>query len=1069
MLGDLAALEERLASEVRACKAGDPLAPVTILIGNTLLRPYLRRRLARGAGGHLNLHLLTPNDLARSLGEQALAGRGRVRLPYFGDRILARRVAESTPTSYFAPVSRSPGFAETLRTLFRELGQAAIDPGDWQVATDADPGPAGKHRDIGTLYEQHQARLGRFHTAEEWYRFADPARFDARCLLVYGVWRPTTNQRQLLERLGREARLVFFLPWTGTDADDAHQEMRQWLDGLGAVSEYLDARLDAGTSLGHLQRRLFHPPEPASRIDSTVGLLSAPDPPREVREAVRTCLRWAREDGIPFHEMAVAYRSAESYRALVDQVFQQVGIVTYLHEKRRLSEEPAGQRLIALLNLVGSALPRAGVMEFLTETVLPRATQDRFGDAERPIQPATWDHISREASIVEGKDQWRSRLRSLIESKGTLEEIEDEIRATQLKEEIDEIARFERFITAFAAALDEAPDLAAWNEHLDFVCRLARNYIDGIGPILERLEMLRPLQELDPDRGVPFEQVRETVRVWLDRQDSAAVNGWLNGSGQEIPSGQFGRRGVTVLDVNSLRHLRFKAVVILGVAERSFPSPPRQDPLLLDRERKTLNDRHGWALPLRAMGPDDEALQFALALQAAEERVQISFPRGEAGSSRSHLPSHFFRAAAAALTGTPVEASQVDRLPRNLYTRVAAGTFKLPDGATALDEHEYDRDRLERRPELGLLVCGDDRPTLRHARMADSARRDPELSCYDGLLDDASVREISWSAGVGQAVSPSRLETYATCPFKYFLQYVLRLKAVEEPELLERISPLERGSLVHKVLEDFLAECGSDDPPAEHRREAHLERLRRVARRHCERLESQGLVGYRVLWEYDRMAIFEDLEEWYEHEVEDQRRHGLQPLTFELRFGRAWSGEVSGTYSRDTPFMFQFRGGSLSFQGRADRVDVSTDRSRFRVIDYKSGRVGKWHQKETLSGGRALQLPIYLLAAADLLGIDWRESRAEYFYVSRKGEFKRVALDGSWLEENWEGFTTLLGGLAASMESGLFMPVPRIQKFNNCEFCDYEPLCPGKVAGIARRKRADDRAAAFLRLIEAEA
>jgi ATP-dependent helicase/nuclease subunit B len=353
--------------------------------------------------------------------------------------------------------------------------------------------------------------------------------------------------------------------------------------------------------------------------------------------------------------------------------------------------------------------------------------------------------------------------------------------------------------------------------------------------------------------------------------------------------------------------------------------------------------------------------------------------------------------------------------------------------------------------------------------MADSARRDPELSCYDGLLDDASVREISWSAGVGQAVSPSRLETYATCPFKYFLQYVLRLKAVEEPELLERISPLERGSLVHKVLEDFLAECGSDDPPAEHRREAHLERLRRVARRHCERLESQGLVGYRVLWEYDRMAIFEDLEEWYEHEVEDQRRHGLQPLTFELRFGRAWSGEVSGTYSRDTPFMFQFRCGSLSFQGRADRVDVSTDRSRFRVIDYKSGRVGKWHQKETLSGGRALQLPIYLLAAADLLGIDWRESRAEYFYVSRKGEFKRVALDGSWLEENWEGFTTLLGGLAASMESGLFMPVPRIQKFNNCEFCDYEPLCPGKVAGIARRKRADDRAAAFLRLIEAEA
>ena len=91
--------------------------------------------------------------------------------------------------------------------------------------------------------------------------------------------------------------------------------------------------------------------------------------------------------------------------------------------------------------------------------------------------------------------------------------------------------------------------------------------------------------------------------------------------------GAFGRRGVNVLDVNSLRHLRFRAVAVVGVAERSFPPPPRPDPLLLDDEREALNARHPQPLPLRVRRPDPEPLQFALATWAARERLLVSYPR----------------------------------------------------------------------------------------------------------------------------------------------------------------------------------------------------------------------------------------------------------------------------------------------------------------------------------------------------------------------------------------------------------------------------------------------------------
>ena len=67
-----------------------------------------------------------------------------------------------------------------------------------------------------------------------------------------------------------------------------------------------------------------------------------PDAPREVVEAARACMDWARE-GIPFHEMAVAYRNDEPYRALVESIFDGAEIPIYLHDGTPLAERPLGR------------------------------------------------------------------------------------------------------------------------------------------------------------------------------------------------------------------------------------------------------------------------------------------------------------------------------------------------------------------------------------------------------------------------------------------------------------------------------------------------------------------------------------------------------------------------------------------------------------------------------------------------------------------------------------------------------------------------------------------------------
>ena len=58
-------------------------------------------------------------------------------------------------------------------------------------------------------------------------------------------------------------------------------------------------------------------------------------------------------------------------------------------------------------------------------------------------------------------------------------------------------------------------------------------------------------------------------------------------------------------------------------------------------------------------------------------------------------------------------------------------------------------------------------------------------------------------------ISASGIESWATCPFQFFLGRVLRIDATDRPEDGWTVDPLERGSLVHRILERFFKDLRS--------------------------------------------------------------------------------------------------------------------------------------------------------------------------------------------------------------------------------------------------------------------
>ncbi len=1055
--GPLAALEARLADDVRAYRQSAPFAPLTILIGSTLLRPYLRRRLTELHGGLINVHFLTMRELASTLSYGTTRGNGTHPLPSQGDRIIAEEVATQAD-GYFERVAESPGFAEVLSRLFQELRQADLDAESFATAvsklTDTNPPNAGKLSSLASLFTAAQEKRARFHGADDKLRLADPTRFRGSHLFVYGLWSLTTLQQKLLDGLVDVANVSVYLPKGNGNSDEAHQALRDWLSSKDAEEIDLSDPEGSGTALARLRCGLFGPHGGSNAIyDGSVRLLSAPDPPREVREAARTCLKWA-EDGIAFHEMAVVYRRPDPYRALIDEVFSLAGIPIYLHDGRPLVERPAGRSLAALLALIDSRLTRASVMEFLTETRLPWATRERYGGFE----PSAWDQISRKAAIIEGRDRWLEQLDHHRQRLTTVDVREGEP-SEHIANQIEEVDRFRRFVSDFFPRLEAWPHQARWETYLERLDELTGDYIEDVEPIITHLRGLDDLTRVAEE--VPFGRFMRTVGGVLQRSDSGNVfDEW---------SGAFGREGVSVLDVNSLRHIRFRAVAVLGLTERAFPPPPRQDALLLDAERLALSRVIAGEIPPREKGPDPEPLQFTLAIAAARERLQLSYARGEAGGTRAHLPSYFFRAAAETLTGHSVPIADIDSLPPELFERVPANRFGAATPDEALFDGEFDRTLIGTQPELGQACLIRRSPSFDRARRAWEARwRSNALTVWDGVLESSEQVAITRDE---MSISPTRLESYAACPYRYFLQSVLRLEEVEEPETIERLSALNRGSLIHDILDRFLTHF-SDQLNGE-AESAHLRReLRAIAEECCKAAEQRGEGGYPLVWEFDKAAIFEDLDQWLELELAEQAGTELQPHAFEVRFGRSWNGDNSPAtgFSVDDPLEVRFEGGTVRFHGRIDRIDWNADTSAFRVVDYKTGRASK-DGRDEFTQGRTLQLPIYLLAATHALrqhGIEvsLESGQAEYFYATRRGEFSQVKFTGRTLEHRKEDFEQLLTDMTGQIARGDFHAEPG-KNGDNCKYCLGREVCDRRILHLSERK-AGSRDARFLRILDVD-
>ncbi|HZQ29114.1 MAG TPA: PD-(D/E)XK nuclease family protein [Acidimicrobiales bacterium] len=761
-------------------------------------------------------------------------------------------------------------------------------------------------------------------------------------------------------------------------------------------------------------------------------VLTAPDPDEEVRAVLREVMaRLAR--GAPLHRMAVLYPAADPYAVLTTQQLDAAGIPYNGPPVTRLRDTVAGRALLGLLRLPERGWRRDDVTTWLASAPVL--------DGGRLVPASRWDAVSRAAGVIEGADQWQQRLAAyagvLAERLALDPEPTDERRWEEVQIEQAEEAR--RFVADLVAAAQPPPG-AGWAALARWAVALLERYLGA-----DATHALWPEGERDA-----WQHVVAAVHglAPLDRLGGPTAPGtFLRALDHELDAhvprmGTFGD-GLFVAPLAHARALDFDTVFVLGLAEGTLPGGAQDDALLPDVERRAADGE----LALVGAGRDDDHVALLAALAAGRERVLSWAQADGSGQGRARLPSRWL-----------VEALAVPEPERPAQRSVPSFEAGLatPGGepATLAD---YDLAGLAAwcrtggRPEAHFLAAEDRR--LAAGFEAVAARQSSRFTRFDGYVGGRSGA-ASALAGI---LSPTSLEVYATCPLRYFLRQVLRVTPTEKPEEIVRLSPMEKGSLVHRVLEAYLLAVLAGEPRS-------LDRLLAIAEAAFADVERRGLTGKQRTWQYEQELIRRELRRFFEDDT-------LTPLAAELTFGMG--GEE--------PVVVTLDGGhEVRFRGAADRVDRD-ERGRLVVTDYKTGSLADYEDlrrnlpADPVDRGRKLQLPLYALAAAQRYGGDGGDgggeeaAAARYWFTSERGRFETIGYEVD--ERVLARFRAVVGTIVAGVGAGAFpaRPGPADRgSYRNCRWCDFDSLCAQDRGRAWERKREAPVLAGYVELAEGE-
>jgi len=807
--------------------------------------------------------------------------------------------------------------------------------------------------------------------------------------------------------------------------------------------KYLAASPPGQDSLRQLQQQLFREPLTSSSDKApldNVEIVAANSGLGEIEaiaEKIKTLLLAGQAQP---EEIVVVCQGGERMVELIAAVFPDYGIPFAAEMRPRLDSEPLFRSLSALLRLHHEDWPFQTLLEVINNRLLTRL--DATGDGASGDGPAG-DRASGETAAGEMATSFHLQPRVALEYC---------VRSAQLpagRQALLEQLEYRQHLTAqlqVAAnqqrAAQAAIALGEFRQLDQLLAALpARATINGWLRALE--ELLTQLGALSAQaspaaQNVETENGARSARCWnlLQRVlgSVAQADAWSLAAEpllelpelqallatvahqQRLPAGHDAVGRVRILSAESARKLPVEHLFLAGLTEQAFPSatPAEQssagrsetdDSQALLANFSELAAMPDIATPGEIASPEilgdsaapdirlsDGMLLFYELVSRATQSLTLSYPALDAkGQSLppSPLLTELQRSVGADRIGRRTMA--LGEVVRRDIGPLSRGSFRRQAVDQALEGCQQWLAGMISHPEfartgssiLSGIEC-----------VAERGVRD-SFGPYEGLiLSETALAAFTQRFDAQHLWSSSQLEGYATCPFRFFSEHLLKLEPLSELALSN--DARRRGSLLHQVLatihqqlSEVVAEPGKDLVAVD------------LVERFLTTLDATvGATPLRGIEQSLREIERREIEAWApsyaEQEINYRRqwKHLDQPPTpacFEVRFGpdtRTSADEPSDPASTSVPFELDLGDEQICLTGQIDRIDIGRvgQVTVFNIIDYKSGKEVKL-KLDKVRAGCQLQLPLYVLAAEQLLLADQQAHAlaAGYWNIQGKG------------------------------------------------------------------------------------
>lgn len=662
-----------------------------------------------------------------------------------------------------------------------------------------------------------------------------------------------------------------------------------------------------------------------SKYKNRIKIISGRNTEEEIELIAKQIKTLIVDDNVAPHNMAVVFNLISEYSPIVKDIFEKYGIPFNLTDRTSLDQSIPVTSFINVLEI--------GENDFYYKNIF-RAFSGRFLK-HYEIDVVNLNYVASKLKIISGYRNWINTIENELHNQSNDDE---KISAGRLEKALQDIAKIHELIQPFNKKLTP---IEFYNLLIKFltesqititVLKGDENYREeDIAALITFIETIEELLHLIEKQSKDDEKY--SLTFYLDQIKTACSWARFNIKGRS----DF---GVLVTSVNEIRGLTSDYLFIAGLNDGIFPT--RYNPEIFFS---------GSFAKKEITHQTEERFHFYQSLCTWRKSLYLS--TSSFNRDRELIHSIFlkdfvklFEAEEITHENFKDSAFTLEDVQINYGSLIGVNSTINEDAATDL----IDLNDLNKK-----IAAQKVRTSTPHIENS--------INGFVSLNND-SIITLALDEFKDREYSISQLETYAKCPFKYFLQYVLKLSDIGEPT--EEVEPIELGSILHKILYEFYSELRDQKISLKNCTERELQKAQKIIFSIGERnLDSPLFTSEISFYEREKILGIDGnqkdsiLYQFLKNEKENS--DNSIPSYFEVAFGSIESRIKDPTLSSSQSII----GGNVKFKGKIDRIDVNESDSTFDIVDYKLSLNSK-PTKSDISDGISLQLPLYMFAAKQL-------------------------------------------------------------------------------------------------------